>query len=86
MQPTNFHRLRGSVKVLSAVIGTSVVVAMGALTVAYPANEVGTSTASTNGWPAATSTWTPPPSVPETSFATPTFTATLCPKRATMPC
>jgi hypothetical protein len=86
MELMNFHRLRGSVKVLSAAIGASVVVAMGALTVAYPANEVRTSTASTNGWPVASIARTPPPSVPETPFATPTFTATPCPKRATMPC
>ena len=46
----NFHRVRGSVKVLSAVIGASVVVAMGAVTVAYPGNEVGASAASPNGW------------------------------------
>jgi hypothetical protein len=39
MEPTNTHRLRGPVKVLSAVIGDSVVIAMGAVTVAYPGNE-----------------------------------------------
>ena len=38
----DFHRVRGSVKVLSAVIGASVVVAMGAVDRRpYPGNEVG---------------------------------------------
>jgi hypothetical protein len=41
IEPNNFHRLRAGVKVLSAVIGASVVVAMGAVTVAYPRNDVG---------------------------------------------
>jgi hypothetical protein len=86
MDPNNCHCLRGRVKVLSAVIGASVVVAMGAVTVAYPGNEVGTSTATPNGWPAATITRTPPPSAPHTSFAAPTLTATPCPKRVSLPC
>lgn len=86
MEPIDVHRLRGRVKVLSAVIGASAVVAMGAVTVAYPVNEVSTSTTSSNGWPAATITRTPPPSAPEKSFATPTLTATPCPKRVTFPC
>jgi hypothetical protein len=86
MEPTNTHRLRGPVKVLSAVIGDSVVIAMGAVTVAYPGNEVGTSATRSNGWPAATITRTPPPSAPHTSFAAPTLTATPCPKRVTLPC
>jgi len=71
---------------LSAAVGASVVVAMGAVTVAYPSNQLGTSTARPTGWPAATVTRTPPPSAPQTSFATPTLTATPCPKRATLPC
>jgi hypothetical protein len=41
MQLMNFHRLRGSVKVLSAVLGASVVVTMGAVTVAHQDNEAG---------------------------------------------
>jgi hypothetical protein len=85
-EPTNFHAIHGSVKMLSAVIGASVVVAMGAVTVAYPGNDVGASATSPNGWPAATVTRTPPASAPETSFATPPITATPCPKRVTMPC
>jgi hypothetical protein len=84
MELVNFHSLRASVKVVSAVIGASVVVAMGALTIAYSGTEVGT--AGPNGWSAETIGRTPPPTAPETSFATPTFTATPCPKRATMPC
>jgi hypothetical protein len=84
MEPKNFHRLRGRVKVLSAVIGASVVVAMAAVTVAYPGTEVGASATSSNGWPAATITRTPP--APRTSFAAPTLTATPCPKRVTLPC
>jgi hypothetical protein len=35
MESINSHRLGRSVKVLSAVMGASVVVAMGAVTVAY---------------------------------------------------
>lgn len=80
IEPINFHRVRGSVKVLSAVIGASVVVAMGAVTVAYPGNEVGASAASPNGWRAATVTRTPPASAPQTSFATPPITATHVPR------
>jgi hypothetical protein len=91
MTPMNFHRLRGSVKVLSAVIGASGVVAMGALTVAHSGNDIGASTASTNGWPAATVTRTPPPSAPQTSFAAPPVIAgqpgaAPCPKRGVYPC
>jgi hypothetical protein len=86
IEPNNIHRVRGSVKVLSAVIGASAVVAMGAVTVAYPGNEVSTSATSPKGWPAATVTRTPPASAPQTSFAAPPITATPCPKRVTLPC
>jgi hypothetical protein len=86
MQLTTFHRVRGSLKVLSAVTGASVVVAMGALTVGYQGNEVGTSIASTNGWEQATITRMPSPAAPETSFAIPTFKAIPCAKRAVYPC
>jgi hypothetical protein len=85
IEPINFGRVRGSLKVLSAVIGAGVV-AMGAVTVAYPGDEVGASATSPKGWPAATVTRTPPASAPQTSFATPPVTATPCPKRATLPC
>jgi hypothetical protein len=81
----NFHRIRGSLRVLSAVLGASVVVTMGALTVAYAGNEGDTSTASTNDLPP-TLTVTTAPAAPETAFASPTFKAVPCPKRATMPC
>ena len=86
MQLLNFHRLRGSVKGLSAVLGASVVVTTGAVTVAYQGNEFGTGITSTTGWAAETVTRSPSPAAPETSFATPPVTATPCPKRATMPC
>ncbi|WP_353363228.1 hypothetical protein [Mycobacterium sp.] len=82
----NLHRLRGSLKMLSAAIGASVLVAMGAVTVAYPGDEVGASATGPKGWPSATVTRTPPASAPQTSFATPPVTATPCPKRATLPC
>ncbi|MDT5359476.1 MAG: hypothetical protein QOC69_1238 [Mycobacterium sp.] len=69
IEPINFHRVRGSVKGLSAVIGAGVVVAMGAVTVGYPGNEVGASATIPKGWPAATVTRTPPAAAPQTSFA-----------------
>jgi hypothetical protein len=85
-ESNNLHRLRGRVKVLSAVIGGSVVIAMGAVTFAYPGDEVGASATSPEGWPAATVTRTPPASAPQTSFATPPISATPCPRRVTLPC
>ena len=42
MNPMNYHRLRGNWKALSAALGVGVLVAMGALTLAYPDMEVGT--------------------------------------------
>jgi hypothetical protein len=86
MQLTTFHRLRGSLRLLSAVTGAGVVVAMGALTIADQGNQDGASTASPNGWAVATVTMTPPPEAPETSFAAPTFKAVPCAKRAVYPC
>ena len=68
------------------MLGASVVVTMGAVTVAYSGNEGDTSTASTNGWAVATLTVTTAPSALETPVASPTFKAIPCPKRATMPC
>ena len=65
----NFHRVRGSLRVLSAVVGASVVVTMGAVTVAYSGNEGDPSTASTNGWAVATLTVTTAPSALETPVA-----------------
>ena len=79
-KPTNFRCLRGGVQVLSAVIGASVVVGMGAVNVAYPGTDAGASATSPKGWPAATVTRTPPASAPQTSFAAPPVTATPCPK------
>jgi hypothetical protein len=86
MELLNFRRLRGSVKVLSAVLGAGAVVTAGALTIAYQGNEMGTSTASTSGWERATVTRSASPPAPETSFATPPHTATPCAKRAVYPC
>ena len=81
----NIHSLRGNLRVLSAALGAGVVVTMGALTVAHPATD--TSTASPKNLPVATSTVpTEAPAALETPFATPTFKAVPCAKRATMPC
>jgi hypothetical protein len=84
MKPMTPHRVRGSLKTLSAVIGAGVVVTMGAVTFAH-AGEDGVSTASTNVLPQ-TLTSTTAPTELATPFASPTYTATPCPKRATMPC
>jgi hypothetical protein len=70
-----FRRLRGRARVLSALVGASVVVAMGAVTVAPTFTEASASTPSTHGWTSATVTQTPPQSAPETSLAAPTVTA-----------
>ena len=86
IEPINPNGVRGSVKMLSAVIGASVVVAMGVVTVAYPGNDGGASATSPKGWFAATVTRTPPASAPQTSFAAPPITAIPCPKRVTLPC
>jgi hypothetical protein len=43
MGPMNFHRLRGNWKALSAALGVGVLITMGAVTLAYPINAVGTS-------------------------------------------
>jgi hypothetical protein len=42
MGPTNFHRLRGSWKAMSAALGVGVFVTMGAVTLAHPTSAVGT--------------------------------------------
>jgi hypothetical protein len=75
MNLKKLHRLGGRVQVLSALVGVSVVVAMGAVTVASSGPEARASTTNTNGWPAATITPMPPASAPETSLAVPTITA-----------
>jgi hypothetical protein len=86
MELRTFCRVAGSVKVLAAVIGAGIVVAMGAITIGYGDDGVGTSTASTNGLPVASVTLSTAPTELATSFARPTYTAHPCPKRATMPC
>jgi hypothetical protein len=85
MELGTFRRVAGSVKVLAAVIGAGVVVAMGAITIANGDDAVATTTASTNGFPLSVRP-TPAPTELATSFARPTYTATPCAKRATMPC
>lgn len=60
-----------NVKLLSAVIGTSAVVLMGAVAVAN--EQAGTNTVESA--PEATATTTPPATAPETSIATPATTA-----------
>jgi hypothetical protein len=60
-----------NVKLLSAVIGASAVVLMGAVAVAN--EQAGTNTVKSA--PEATATTTPPPTAPETSMATPETTA-----------
>ena len=42
MNPMNYHGLRGNWKALSAALGVSLFVAMGAVTLAHPTMEVGT--------------------------------------------
>ena len=41
MAPTNYHRLRGNWKALSAALGVGVLITMGAVTLAHPTMEVG---------------------------------------------
>ena len=86
MEHMNLHRLRGSVKVLSALIGASVVVTMGAATVAYSGYEADASTTSANSVIEPTITQTPTPPEPKISFASPPVKAIPCGKRQTMPC
>ena len=71
MEHMNLHRLRGSAKVLSALIGASVVLTMGAATVAYSANEANASTASANSVIEPKITPSTPRSEPKIAFASP---------------
>ena len=66
------------VKLLSAVIGASAVVAVGAVGVAVANEQAGTGTvgAGPEATVGATTTTTTPPAAPVTSIATPTMTAT----------
>jgi hypothetical protein len=86
METMYVQRRHCRVKVLFAVTGVSVVLTMGALTVAPRSDDAVTSTASPSGAPVATITKTASPQAPETPFAEPTFIAIPCPKRATYPC
>ena len=85
MKLMNLHRVR-SVRALSAVLGASVIVTMGAATVAYSGYEADASTASANSVIEPTITQTPPPPEPKISFASPPVKAIPCGKRQTMPC
>jgi hypothetical protein len=67
-----------SVKLLSAVIGTSAVVAIGAVAVAVANEQAGTGTVRASPDAPATTTTTPP-TTPLTSVATPTTTASTPP-------
>ena len=75
---------RRNLAALSASVGVGVVVTMGALTVAQSPDGVDPATATVRALPEATLR------VAATELATPsaapTFTATPCPKRKTMPC
>jgi hypothetical protein len=66
------------VKLLSAVIGASAVVAVGAVGVAVANEQAGTGTVGVvpEATPGATATTTTPPTAPVTSVAAPTMTAT----------
>ena len=73
MDPKNFHRLRGNWKALSAALGVGVLITMGAVTLAHPTMEVGTSS---DSWKADTTiTLTPSP-----------VRASVAPKVKTSPC
>jgi hypothetical protein len=65
---------RKSVKLLSAVIGTSAVVVMGAVAVAVVNEQAGTDSVRA-GTEAPVTTTTTPPTAPPTSVATPATTA-----------
>ena len=73
MNPMNYHGLRGNWKALSAALGVSLFVAMGAVTLAHPTMEVGTHS---DSW-TADQTITLTPSAMPPSFA---------PKVKTSPC
>lgn len=81
-----FRHLIGNVKMLSAVAGAGVVMTMGVLTAATEHTQSGVSASVQGGVPMATVTKSSAPSELVTPFASPTYTATPCAKRATMPC
>jgi hypothetical protein len=73
MNPMNYHHLRGNRKALSAALGVGVLITMGAVALAYPTMEVGTSS---DTWKADTTiTLTPSPAPPS-----------VAPKVKTSPC
>jgi hypothetical protein len=76
----------GSMKVLSAAIGAIVGVTIGTISAAGWGAEAATGTASNGHLPLAPVTVSTAPTELATPSASPTYTATPCPKRATMPC
>jgi hypothetical protein len=86
MELVNVCRTVGKTRGLAAVIGAAAVVTMGALTIGHTTDEVGPSVASSDGGQVVTVTKTTAPKELPTPFAKPTYVATPCAKRATMPC
>lgn len=80
-----FHRLRGSMTALSALVGAGAIAALTATAVPHPGTDVDASTTHATPVPA-TATWTAPPSAPQTPFAAPAVVAVPCPPRQVFPC
>ena len=66
MDPMNSHRLRGNWKALSAALGIGVLITMGAVTLASPAMEAGTSS---DSWTAEANVTLIPSTRAQPSFA-----------------
>lgn len=84
MELNAFRHLAGSIKLMSAVMGASVVVVMGVISLGSGSGEASISVALSDG--SANVTATTAPKGLATPFASPTHIATPCPKRATLPC
>jgi hypothetical protein len=82
----NFHRLRGRMNALAALSGAGAVAALAAMAIPHPGINIDASTARATAVPAATATWTAPPSVPQISFAAPPVVASPCQPREVLPC
>ena len=78
MGPMNFHRLRGNWKALSAALGVGVLITMGAVTLAHPTMEAGTSS---DSWTAEASITLIPATRAQPSFA-PKLIADPCTRAA----
>lgn len=79
------HKVARSVKLLTAVVGCGAVVVMAALSL-VAGERSQTATATGREVPAAPAPHTTVSSVLATPFASPTFTASPCAPRQTMPC